>query len=178
VDCYFISFFPKSYVTDTVLLDLRLASNYRLKSANLERYVNNEFVTIHTIEPVENLQMTVSDIKPLINRNLYRVRLERDDYKSIYSDEVEVFFNPVQNLFVFPNPIYTYQELNVINGDELPAEMKIYDQNGKFLYAYSSGPASIKVFPLKNISGGIYLLEVISESGLIKTKRIMVVKKE
>jgi len=175
VGCYFISFFAKAIVTDTVLLDVNLASNYKLKSASLERYTNNAFVPIQTIEPVTNLQMTFKDLNPEINRNLYRICLTRDDQKLIYSHEVEVFFNPINSLFVFPNPIYTNQVLNVINGDENPVKMNIYDYTGKLLYGYDSNPAAIKVFPIKDIATGIYILEVLSLDGKKLSKQILVV---
>ena len=176
VGCYFISFFAKSVVTDTVLFDLNLGSNYKLKSARLERYTNNAFAPIQTIEPVTNLKMTFEDSNPQPNRNLYRICLTRDDQKLIYSDEVEVFFNPVNSLFVYPNPVYSNQVLNVINGDENPVNMNIYDYTGKLLYGYDSNPSAIKVFPIKDIATGIYVLEVITLEGKKLSKQILVVR--
>ncbi len=175
VGCYFITFFAKSIVTDTVLLGLNLSSNYRLISASLERYTNNQYVSIQTIDPITNLQMTFEDLKPQLNRNLYRICLTREDQKLIYSDEVEVFFNPVNNLFVFPNPVYTNQVLNIIDGGEEQINMNIYDYAGKLLYGYNSGPAQIKVFPVKDIATGQYLLEVTTLNGHKMSKQILVI---
>jgi len=174
VDCYIISFFATTYVTDSVLLELKLASNYRLISANLERLSKNEFIPISSIEPLPGLLMTFEDLKPYPNRNVYRICLRRDDQKLIYSDEVELFYNPVNNLFVYPNPVLTNQELNVINGDDLPVTMKMYDNSGKLMNSFDSESASIKVFPVKDFKTGLYILEVISGDGQKMSKQIMV----
>ncbi|MFC2150959.1 S8 family peptidase [Bacteroidota bacterium] len=174
VDCYFISFIPRQYVTDTVLLNLKLASNYRLLALNLERIENGNYNIVQRIEPVLNNNFELIDNNPNPNRNVYRIRLERDDLKEIISHEEEVFFNPPGSLLVFPNPLNRNQELNIIDGEDGATTVRIYDSSGRIYYYEETNYGMIKSIPMDKFIPGIYFIELKSDQGFKKIRKIIV----
>ncbi|MFC2104820.1 S8 family serine peptidase, partial [Bacteroidota bacterium] len=175
VDCYFVSFIPKQVVTDTVLLKLELSSNYRLTALNLERNEDGNYTVIQRIEPLLNRNFELIDINPNPNRNLYRVRLERDDFKEIISQEEEVYYNPIGSLLIYPNPVYSNQEINIIDGEDGKSSVRIYDSSGRVCYIGETEVGMIKSIPMNKFVSGIYFMEIRSEKGYKKVKKIIVI---
>ncbi|MFN8259208.1 MAG: S8 family serine peptidase [Bacteroidales bacterium] len=174
VGCYIISFLPESIVTDTVWMELKLASDYHLASFRLERLSGNGFETIQNYEPVPGLITELFDFKPFPNRNVYRVCLEREDHELFYSDEVEIFYSPENNLFVYPNPVATGSDLNIITGDETGIQCTLYESSGRLLYGEYLEPGAIRAFRIREIPTGYYILEIKEDSGKKSAKTIVV----
>jgi hypothetical protein len=174
VACYIISFLPVMVVTDTVRLELKLASDYRLVSYRLERLDGNGFETIKTYEPVPGLVTELVDSKPFPNRNVYRVCLVREDQKLIYSDEVEIFYSPEDNLFVYPNPVQAGSDLNIITGNETNLQCNLYEFSGRLMYGESLGTGAIRAFRIREIPSGYYILEMKDDYGRKSSTTIVV----
>jgi hypothetical protein len=158
--CYVVSFVPRQLVADTVLLDLEIATAYRLHSVRLERWENGRFEPVRTVAPVNALSMLFADPSPLPGHNLYRVRLENDRNELFYSREEEVFSPQRGKLLVFPNPVPQGQSLNVVGYGNGAAEtrFRLYDGLGKLLLELWE-TAAIHTIPTHGLRKGTYLLE-------------------
>ncbi len=174
IDCYFVRFISKEAITDSVLLDLELASNYKLSSLTLQRWSTNEFLPIQTIEPVNETQYLFYDESPLPNRNVYRIRLERDDFKEVISEEETVYFSKAGSFLVFPNPIQKNQTLNIIDGEDGAAQINIYDSSGKLYYSSMGDFGKLNTVTLTNFKQGLYFVEIKTDSGNKEAIRLIV----
>jgi len=176
VDCYFVSFIPQKLVTDTVKLNLELSSIYKLSTVNLERYDKGNYTLVQRINPVLKSNFVLFDDSPKIERNLYRVRLERNDFKEVVSQEEEVFFMPLGNVLIYPNPVKSNQEINIIDGEDGVSEVKIYDSSGKVHFSEETDLGMVKSISMDQFNAGIYFIELKSERGYKKIKKIIVLK--
>lgn len=174
VDCYFISFVPKYAVSDSVLLNLKLASNYRLQALYFERKDNDTYEIIQKIDPVNETSYILEDRNPKANRNIYRIKLERDDFKEIISQEESVYFSKVGSILIFPNPVSVNQELNIIDGEDGESTIRIVDGSGRVYYKGETYMGMVKGIPMSQFSPGIYFVELISSEGYRKVKKIIV----
>ncbi|NJO89722.1 MAG: S8 family serine peptidase [Chloroflexia bacterium] len=174
IDCYFVRFISKEAITDSVFLDLELASNYKLSSLTLERFSANEFLPIQKIEPVNETQYSFYDDNPLPNRNVYRIKLERSDFKEVISDEETVYFSKAGSFLVFPNPIQKNQTLNIIDAEDGSAQINIYDTSGKLYYSSESDFGKLNIIPMTNFRKGMYIIEIKTDSGNIASEKLVV----
>ncbi|WP_430815741.1 S8 family peptidase [Carboxylicivirga sp. RSCT41] len=172
--CYIRSFFPQSYVTDTVLLQLELASNYQLSSITLERMINGAFKPVQNVNELYDIKFTLEDPRPNQRNNTYRVKLQREDKKIIYSDPVNVFYSRPGSLWIYPNPAQSGQEVNLINGEDGSDEILLYDPSGRLIRSYVSNYGLIKSIPTNGLKRGIYIMKVKTESGYRKTCKLMI----
>ncbi len=172
--CYFISFLPEKYlVTDDAAFNVTLGTTYKLQSATLERLVNGTFETVQTITPLSQKNFTMTDESPIPGIQTYRVKLTTDLLSSIYSSEVEIFYVRNQDLFVYPNPVFQGQELNIVVNDEDVASIQLFDMHGGVVrQARDSGPT--KTIDTTDLVGGTYLLRVQRQDGRIFIKRLIV----
>ncbi len=102
------------------------------------------------------------------------MRLERDDFKEIYSQEEEVFFNPIGSLLIYPNPVKSGREINIINGEDGALDIRILDSSGRILYIKESGFGMIKTIPTNEFNPGIYFIEINSGQGFKKISKILI----
>ncbi len=174
IDCYIVRFISKEAITDSVLLDLELASNYKLSTLTLERLTANEFLPIITIQPVNETQYLFCDENPQPDRNVYRIRLVRDDFKEVISDEETIYFSKAGSFLVFPNPIQKNQTLNIIDGEDGSAQINIYDTSGKLYYSSEGDFGKLNVIPMTNFKKGLYIIEVKTDSGYNGVRKLVV----
>jgi len=172
--CYYMSFLPKKFVNDEAVLNLELASLYRLESVSLEHYKDGAFRTVETISPVLEHQYSFMHKEAVTNHNLYRIKLERDDARLFYSQEEELFRTPAGSLALFPNPASPDSEINFIDGEDGAADIYVYGLDGSLVLAHKTDIGGLKVIPAGRLSSGLYVVEVRTESGYrIKTKLVV-----
>ena len=174
IDCYFVRFVSKQAITDSVLLDLELASTYKLTALDLERYSENGFSSIQRIESFGGNKYLLYDEKPNPNRNIYRVRLERDDFTEVLSQEESVYFNPAGNVLVYPNPVRSNEPINIIDGEDGVAQIKIFNSEGKLCYKSETSHGKLKKISTNNFKQGIYHIEYQTDKGHKSLTKVIV----
>jgi hypothetical protein len=158
--CYVVSLLPRQLVTDTVLLDLEVATTYRLRSVQLERWTNGRFVAVQSVSPVNALTMTFADPLPRRGANRYRVRLENVRSEIYYSNEEQVFFVPQDQIMLYPNPVKGGEPVSVAGEWSAAPETKyrLYDNLGRLQFERLE-TGTIHQLPTHGLRKGIYLLE-------------------
>ena len=172
--CYIRSFYPLSQVTDTVQLQFELATDYKLSSIALERESNGLVKTVREIQKLETLRYVIEDNDPQRRTNTYRLRLNRDDDKIIYSDWVNVFYSIAGSVWLYPNPVQSGQEVNIINGEEGADQINIYSVNGQLMRRYLSDYGMVKSFSTEVLERGFYIIEIITEMGYEHTCKLII----
>ena len=173
-NCYINSFYPISYITDTIQLKLNLSTDYKLHSYTLESLSNGKYLPISEPQTIDNLECILTDNSPQPGRNIYRVKLERDDFEIIYSDEVDVFYSRIGSIIVYPNPVELGQEINIINGEESSDKISIYNLSGNIVRRYITDVGLIKSITTVGLERGVHILEIKTEKGYRKTQKIII----
>jgi hypothetical protein len=158
--CYVVSLLPRQLVTDTVLLDLEVATTYRLRSVQLERWTNGRFVAVQSVSPVNDPLMTFTDPLPTRGANRYRVRLENVRNEIFYSDEERVIYVRQDQIIPFPNPVKQGEPVSVAGewGAAPETQYRLYDNLGKLQFERRE-TGTIHQLPTHMLRKGIYLLE-------------------
>ncbi len=158
--CYVVSLLPRQMVADTVLLDLEVATTYRLRSVQLERLTNGRFVGVQPALPANALTMTFADPLPRRGANRYRVRLENVRNEIYYSNEEQVFFLPQDQIMLYPNPVQGGDPVNVAGEWSAAPETqyRLYDNLGRLQFERIE-TGTIHQLPTYGLRKGIYLVE-------------------
>ncbi len=158
--CYVVSLLPRQLVTDTVLLDLEVATTYRLRSVQLERWTNGSFVAVQSVSPVNDALMTFADPSPARGANRYRVRLVNERNEIYYSDEERVIYVRQDQIMPFPNPVKQGEPVSVAGewGAAPETQYRLYDNLGK-LQLERRETGTIHQLPTHTLRKGVYLIE-------------------
>jgi hypothetical protein len=174
--CYIKTFFAEKKVTaDTVHLKLELATSYLLKSITLERLYDRDFENIKAISPVKSETIVFKDIAPNKDRNVYRIKLEKENGELIYSQEESVFYSEPEQILVYPNPAIAPDYIYFIEQDELSV-VSLYNLSGQLIKKHSSVSGQIKQLEIGSIQSGIYILETINNLGKKKHAKVIIAR--
>jgi hypothetical protein len=164
VGCYFVSVVPKLPITDsTVVLDVKLGSVYKVKRATLERLENGQFLVASQVD-ADNISFSIEDSDPHHGFNQYRVKLETESGKNIYSDTVQVFYLNDKDIYVYPNPVMSGQDINVVLSDGQDIQLQLIDANGRIVKS-SHDLGTVKVISTENVIPGFYFLRATTSTG-------------
>ena len=174
--CYFITFLARQYVvTQEANFDVSLGTTYNLKSATLERFNDGVYEPIETIAPLTTSNFVLHDYAPLPGIRPYRVKLTTDDLVSIFSEEEKIFYVREDDLYIYPNPIFKDQALNIVISDQEDVSIQLIDMNGK-LIAETEDFGEIKTVDTSRIESGLYSLWIQRQDGRISVRKLIVRK--
>jgi hypothetical protein len=174
VGCYIISFSPQQYlVNDVARFDLLLGTTYKIKSVSLERMEAGLYKPIQTISSINSTSILLSDANPLSGNNYYRARLEHEEESDILSSQIEIVYVTSSDLIVFPNPVVSGEELNVIIENEQDATLRIFDMYGRLIRG-AEDFGTVRNIDTSNLMAGIYFLKVYKSDGTTLIKRFMI----
>jgi hypothetical protein len=173
IGCYIKSFLPELAVNDVATLQLELSSLYQIKQIELEKLSPSGFQTILSINSPTKLNFTLTDEKPDLGENIYRIKLTTDNQRLIYSQNEAIIFARPSEVLYYPNPIKSGENLNVIFSKDEEIIIKWFDCNGRLITELSEIGA-IKVFDLSRFSSGIYFMEISNAQGLRFRKKLIV----
>jgi hypothetical protein len=173
VGCYFISVVPKLPIVDSaVVIDVKIGTAYKLKSATLERLDDNQFRSIN-LSSVSDLSFTETDSNPGKGLNQYRIRLDTENGTSIYSDTVEVFYLDSTDIYVYPNPVKAGQDVNIVVANDQDVELQLIDSNGRTVKT-SNDIGVVKVISTENVIPGLYFLRTIAANGAVLFSKLII----
>jgi hypothetical protein len=173
VGCYFISVVPKLPITDsTVVIDVKLGSVYNLKRATLERLESDVFVVASQVA-AKDIAFSMEDSSPHRGFNQYRVKLETESGTKIYSDTVEVFYLNDKDIYVYPNPVGSGQDINIAVSDEQDIQLQLIDATGQIV-KISHDIGTVKVISTESVIPGLYFLRAITSSGRSLYSKVIV----
>jgi hypothetical protein len=169
--CFINSFLAREVVTDSVVLDLTLGTHTGVQSISLERQSANDFQLLATINPVESNTYTFPDPHPQPEKNVYRIKLVRQNQQVTYSDVETVFYTRDENLIIYPNPVYQGEPVSfILNSD--PVEVTLYDFTGRKIREFTAD-GEIKIIHTNEFKPGVLFMKVITNSGKRLTGKII-----
>lgn len=160
--CYIIGLFT-SLLSNTATLELRLSTLFDIKSVGLEKWDGNNFALIHHW-PVDSKILQYSDTNLNKGENIYRAVLELNDGSLLYSSLQTVFYVPLNEVLVFPNPVFTGEIIEIVLPNFEGRTIKIYDSWGRLVEEYDllNQFESIETY---NRSAGIYFYQIVDAEG-------------
>ncbi|RDC61812.1 S8 family serine peptidase [Adhaeribacter pallidiroseus] len=157
--CYINSFLPQQIVTDSVVFEGVLGTNYGLESVNLQKLENGIFKTIQTISPVTQLNLKFSDVAPSPGRNEYRLQIVNQKQEAFYSQTEGVFFTQPQFIQLFPNPVTRGNDLSVVVENDAEAQIEVFNSLGQIISSFNES-GIIKTVSTAGLVPGVYLVRV------------------
>jgi len=132
LSCYVSSLLADPQDNAQVRLTLSLGSLYNLKTIWWERLSGNTFMQLQSTPVSGSNDYTIADTSPQEGVNYYRVRLETQDGRMLYSDTVQaLIIGPANAFLLFPNPATT--SLQLVSREPLERVCQIVDMSGRLV---------------------------------------------
>ncbi len=129
--CYIDFFAAERTIDDRVLVRLQLSTIDKIEHIEVVNMHHGESTLLATVVP-ESLSIEVEDEANLPGRNQYQATLHFVDQSTLVSDMSELYLEDPGKAILFPNPS-TSSTLNILS-DGTGQTIRIYDQNGRFLF--------------------------------------------
>lgn len=131
-----------------------------------------QFATLTSIAVQQGKdQYTYKDLYPEANTYYYRIVMTEDDGKLVYSPVKTITISNKLNTRIFPNPVHDYLQIRA--GKEIPVSVKLYDQQGQAV-RHLPVNQSLTMLDVKQLSNGIYLVEVLYKNGARQLEKIQI----
>jgi len=175
VGCYFIAFVPRSYiVTGSATFDLTIGTNYQVAAILFERVTNDgSFETVQTIATVTSTSFMLTDPSPVPGLQFYRVTLFTTSGLAVHSEEVEIFYVRENDIYIYPNPAKSGDDINIIVSDEDVAQIQLFDLQGRLVKG-ASDFGSVKIIGTDGLPKGAYVLRI-NRLGRVSTTKLIIV---
>lgn len=171
VSCYIRTFLGQ-LDNSFAVLDLELGTDYYIKSITWQKLAITGYISLQTINIIQDLHFSYTDSSLSHGLNIYRVKIELLDGRIIYSETATVYFAKEPYL-IYPNPIPQYHDATLISNSSDIAQLQIFNSLGIKLYEQTLNDWSSAI-PTARLSKGIYLLRIIRENQLQKTLKLIV----
>lgn len=147
------------------IISWQVNSCAEVNSFEVQRSVNNSgFRTIGTVDPVANqTDFSFTDAALAGGTNLYRIKVNRFNGSSKYSNTVAIIYNSNDLIIttVAPNPVHNSALLTVSTGRPAVVDFKVYNMSGSLVKQWRSGMAegnNIIEMNVSELPAGMYTL--------------------
>lgn len=166
VGCY-VKTLLANVVDNAIVLNLQIGSVVNLKSITWQKQTGaNAYANLGTTVVGTALAYQFTDANPKNGIQYYRVELQTNDGKIIYSDLASATFLQASQFTLYPNPVST--QLNILSGDiNNTYDFKLYDAVG-YIRLERTITQLQNTFQI-NLSPGVYIY-VIMLKGKILTR--------
>lgn len=173
--CYFISFLPRQYVmTGEAAFDVTLGTTYKLAGAKLEKLSNGSFEEVSAIPQINERKFSITDPSPTSGIQTYRMRLFTDEGNPVISDEAQIFYVRENDLFIYPNPVVSGEDLNIVVSDDEVADIFLFSLGGKYT-GFTRDYGTFKVMKTTHLPKGSYAIRVVRKDGNVLVKKLIVI---
>lgn len=164
--CYFSSFFAETLPDEGILLNVQLGALYHVDQLVFQRFVEDDFTTIGTMEPDREITGFIDD-SPNQGYNLHRIGVTFNDGRTLFSDSITTYFLTSRKLLVFPNPVQEGNALNVftrILEDEDAPVFELMNAQGK-VFVRQAIRLENESIDLSDLQSGLYFYRVTGLGG-------------
>src|SRR5262249_51311209 len=133
-------------------------------SVTFEKLTKTGYEPLQTIQPVTTIYFEVDDNNLVDGVNTYRVKIELNNGKVIYSSSESLYYFITTRYLIFPNPVKVTGYLSVLSKDE-PANtyLLLFNTLGQKVLEYRL-MQTVETVPLQGLKSGIYFA-VIKKNG-------------
>jgi hypothetical protein len=163
----------------TVSVHWKTADETNIDHFEVERSVNGStWSKLVNIDPQSSHDYFYTDISPQPGENYYRIKAIGTDGKTFYTAIKLVVIENKTKFLVFPNPAHDVVFVNIVNSNESPVTIKIFDNKGALVKVQheilSQGNNQLPV-DIRSLAQGIYTLSADWNNGQ-NTKSVRLLK--
>ncbi len=152
--CYVKSFLA-DLVNNTASLSIELGTSFGLQNITVEKLGISGYNSLQSITPVTTLQYQLTDNNLKRGLNTYRLKINRADGTTIYSQPETVYYLQDAGYIVFPNPIRAASLLNILSAVPGNSSIILYNAAGQQVMQKKLTDLHEKI-PLLTLQKGIY----------------------
>lgn len=167
VSCYIASFFVTPVRYEGLTLTLQLGTTLHVSRVIFEKWEGNETSVVADVNTLLSTSVEVTDHTPTNGFNEYRVRVLFDNGAEITSETVGEYFLTTSLFLVYPNPIRSGEELQLIAKlfEDPVTHFTLYSSGGLELFSWVIS-ADRESIVLPELSSGLYLYTIRTEAGV------------
>lgn len=154
---------------------LSMGTSYLVTAIQLQKQVNGLFNTIHTFSNNNNLRWQYNDTSLQNGKNSYRIRIQLQDGRIIYSGIENIYHSARDQFWIYPNPVQKGMPVQIISKDiNEPATLLVLNQFGQLVQKLILDDVN-KPFATEKLARGLYFLRWMSANGtLLETKKLLI----
>lgn len=161
--CYFSSILADITFEKNIEIALNIGSDYGLKRIFLKKIKAGGDAVLMEENPARQGLQTFTDTQPEQGLNRYYALAELQNGQSILSDTASVFLARNSDFLVFPNPLSSGGNLQLLSQTSEEARFELYDAAGKLVLEQAAGFGLESVF-VAHLPAGVYHWQVIRKS--------------
>lgn len=172
VSCYIKSFLADR-VNNSASLQIELGTRYAIQKIVVEKLGITGFNASQTVEPVNSLQYTLTDNSLQRGVNTYRLKIQRTDGTTIYSQPETVYNFGEATYILFPNPVAGGSLLNILTATPGNSTLTLYNTSGQQVL-YRQLQELHEQLPLRALQKGAYFYIIRKEGKKEQTGSILI----
>jgi outer membrane protein OmpA-like peptidoglycan-associated protein len=162
--CYVKTFLAEITINNTILLTFGLGTNYLVEKIRFEKLTATGFVLLNEQDLQNSLLFTYTDAGIINGSNTYRVAITLTDGRVLYSNTGTVYFTSEKTITVYPNPVRSNDQLQVLSNTREEYIFELFDLSGRLVLS-----EKLKSFPqrinLQTLQKGLYIYRATDNSG-------------
>jgi hypothetical protein len=172
--CFLNTFYTQLQQNEGINLLVELGTTYGIDKIIFQRQEGPSFLDIGTVTSFNSTDISFLDTAPLQGLNTYRVIVRFTNGEQLVSDIVNDYFLSTIPFIIFPNPINSGAELQILSKtfETTPQVFTLYSNSGMKLFSYNL-LSDRESMTLPVLSPGLYLFTIQSEEGLIRGKLLI-----
>ncbi len=173
IGCYVANLLADLTGNNEALITLNMGTVFNVKSISFEKLTSNGPLLLEKKIAINSLNYTSHDkaVKP--GASYYRVAIELNNGRIIYSPSVQLLFKGTEPAFVFPNPVTANGVLTILSKLEDELQLQLISNDGRIVLQQQ-----IKSFPetvnLQQLQKGIYYYRFIKAGIKVKTGKLVI----
>jgi hypothetical protein len=174
VDCYLKNFLANLENGNTGFLSAEIGTNYNVKSITFEKRVGNGYQPLQTVQPVTTLAFEWVDKNLVDGVNTYRVAIELNNGKTIFSDPQSIYYFLTTRYLIFPSPVKVTGPLWVLTKEEPEnTYLLLFNTAGQQVLQYRL-TQTVESIALPGLKSGIYFILIRKNGKKEFTGKVMV----
>lgn len=172
--CFLNTFYTQLQQDRGINLLVELGTTYGIDKIIFQRQEGASFIDIGTVISFNSTDISFLDTAPLQGLNNYRVIVRFNNGEQLVSDIVSDYFLSTIPFILFPNPISSGAELQILSKtfETSPQAFILYSNSGMKLFSYNL-LSDRESMTLPVLSPGLYLYTIQSEEGLVRGKLLI-----
>jgi hypothetical protein len=169
--CRFRSFLARLDV-NRAELKFELGSLYDVGKIIVQKLSGNSFQDIQTINNPTQLQYTTYDQNLQQGANIYRVALQSNNGRIIYSNTEIVYFTGNGNYLIYPNPSAAVTGFKILQRDAEEIRVLLHDAAGRIVKDERHASLINSVSTI-NLQKGLYVITILKEGEKVFTGKVV-----
>jgi hypothetical protein len=170
--CYIKNFLVDLINSEQGSIKLELGTTYNVKDIVIEKKSGNNFIPFRAIAPgVTTLEYNVIDSGLATGGNIYRVRINLNNGKAVYSNTGTIFYLANMNYLVYPSPAKA--NFQIVSKDIDNAELILYNVMGQRVLVKKLN-STIESISVNHLKKGFYFIQILEKNRKVYQGNIVI----